>query len=126
MSDDLAVFLRARLDEREQALRLLDGARVSDPFPEFLRGHVTLIMEGGEYPAAETTFRELLADIESKRQVIGLLAIAERHLHEVRRTAPEYRLVQAAEAPRDALLLAVQHLATPYAEHPSYRVEWRP
>ncbi len=68
----------------------------------------------------------VLAECESKRQVLSLLDIAEQHSDRVRRNASEYRFVSQAEVPCDVLLCVVQRLALPHADHPDYRPEWRP
>jgi endonuclease V-like protein UPF0215 family len=123
--DGLAEFLRARLIEREQALRALAEARHTGELPELARGPMLLIQaapDGREQQA----LRELLADIEAKRRMIEALGIAERNVGEVRRTASDYGFVRVAESAHDALLYAVRLLALPYAEHADYRPEWAP
>jgi hypothetical protein len=52
----------------------------------------------------------VLADIATKRQVLELFCVAERHM----------------EAPHDALFRAVQYLASTYASREDYLPEWGP
>jgi hypothetical protein len=131
--DGLVEFLRARLVEREQALRVLAEARLTeDELPELARGPMLLIQAGPD-GREQQALRELFADIEVKRQIIAM------HDHvpasESVRMYPE-----RGEEPfgcricadHDGLIWPVgwcetlRLLGLPYAEDGGYRAAWVP
>jgi hypothetical protein len=118
VSDGLVAFLRARLAEREQALRALAAARLTeDELPELARGPMLLIQAAPDGREAEA-FRELLADIEAKRRILDRYVAAEEH------AAGTYDEVSGGIA--QGLEFAVRAHAHAHAEHPDYRPEWAP
>jgi hypothetical protein len=141
MNDDLAAFLRSRLDEDEQIARAVqdgsapwDGQWVADP-PHALRtrnGHVlafsTWTTDGRNLPIdlkpgtvnhwARHDPARVLAEVDAKRRIIKA--------HPWRREPdwPSGRQCRqcATEHPCNTLRL----LALPEAGHPDYRPEWAP
>lgn len=121
--DELIDFLKHCLDDDERIARKAAGTVWEErAFHWHADGHEVRPQEIEHITRHEPN--AALADIAAKRKILELLAIAEQHLDKVRRTAPEYRLVAFAEAPRDALLCAVRALASAYAHLPGYRPEW--
>jgi uncharacterized protein DUF6221 len=152
-TDGLLAWLTAQLDERERIARAAIPEGGSGDWRQFYSclhidphvppshdlcaqigiwgDEVYISDEGGHTPEQANHIVQndpatVLADIAAKRQVLELFAFADRHVDETRRTTPEYRLVQAAEVARDALLRAVQHLASAYKHETGYREEWKP
>ncbi|MDP8927930.1 MAG: DUF6221 family protein [Actinomycetota bacterium] len=128
--DDLVTFLRARLDEIEQAARavkpLANVPVIGGPQrQEFTHGRLTFAAEDG-YPkrladqeaAAHFSRHDparVLADVEAKRQVV--------ELHDDQHDCPGNPPAYEFPYPGCATLRA---LALPYETHPDYREEWRP
>lgn len=137
---DLATFLKERLDDDERFARAVfnpcffpDSARwvAGDSNAAGVRAEDGTPVTRHSWPAemdhiARHDPARVLADVAAKRRVLELLELGEQELAHVRRTAPDYALVRNAEKPRNALLLAVQALALPYADHPAYDESWRP
>ncbi|MEV0149084.1 MULTISPECIES: DUF6221 family protein [unclassified Nonomuraea] len=114
--DDLIAFLRARLDEDEQAAldwqqhkQVLTEQFMNDPH----RKHVRLRRE----PVTDARLSEyayhdrfeparVLREVEAKRALVGLWSRA------------------SSDDRRGGYSLRT--LALPYADHPDYRHEWRP
>lgn len=121
VSDSLVEFLRARLDEDEQAARAASGPKARYPYwalsewqgreePHSLIGQGTpehpTVLGHFTYDPIFTTHAEhivrhdparVLAEVEAKRRIVFEVAMP---------------------------VLAL--LALPYADHPDYREEWRP
>lgn len=127
--NDLATFLRARLDETEAALiRYRDGhegpcvnfegqdPKYHDPWDSCDR-HIK---------AAEATpYRDArfgLADIEAKRHIVELYADADRRAN----LAPSWDARTLARAQRSTLEVVLRLQAAAWIDHPDYREEWRP
>lgn len=122
--DDLVQFLRARLDEDEQAAR-----RAGDSFRQISETGVIVATEGDRAEEcasanwagiAEHIVRHdparVLAEVEAKRE---LLADYERFVAERRRMMGGWD-----SYPEPSPVLTA--FATVYADHPDYRPEWRP
>lgn len=122
--DDLVQFLRARLDEDEQAAR-----RAGDSFRQIGETGVIVATEGDRAEEcasanwagiAEHIVRHdparVLAEVEAKRE---LLADYERFVAERRRMMGGWD-----SYPEPSPVLTA--FATVYADHPDYRPEWRP
>lgn len=112
MSDDLVAFLRARLDEDEQAARACAGdgkweARDIAVYGQDLSPEVRTHMARHD-PA------RVLADVEAKREVLRLAARASDY-HET--------FMNGFAA---ALGGVLRWYALPHADHPDYRDDWRP
>ena len=105
MTDALAAFLRARLDDDEA------GAD-ADAFPP------------PGYADADRQARgfRMLAEVEAKRAVLDLY-VASRERDEWMREASGTASLRLATS---AYLEAVKRLALPHADHPDYRQDWRP
>lgn len=135
--DDLVAFLRARLDERAAramaAAECVDGAAWTAGDPDLAEDVTTA---EGSRPVAvgpyESTLRwelrefiadndpaRVLAEVQAKRRIVEGY---ERKL-ENRRAHPDDLASAGALL---ALHGTVKLLALPYADHPSYRPEWRP
>jgi hypothetical protein len=139
--DDLVAFLRARLDEDEQTAR----AAVPGPWSETGRDSVGEGMVhsdttgwsvvgsvktgyGPNAPYANVSLNaahiarhdpaRVLRDVEARRVIVNQYAEVEANDTD---DAYEY-----ADGWANALGLAVRQLAAVYADHPSYREEWRP
>ncbi|CAL9529773.1 DUF6221 family protein [Streptomyces sp. enrichment culture] len=118
MSDDLIQWLRAQLDEDEQAARaaaLTEG--LTGSLVDFLKheaAHVDVAPSEAHY--ARHTPARVLREIDAKRRII------EQH----ERYARERRRMMGGWDPQsdDSPILAA--LATVYADRPGYREEWRP
>jgi hypothetical protein len=111
---DIADFIRARLDEDEQAASgLVNAAKMLGAKPDFY---------GAGGPAAEAFWERfdptrILADVAAKRQLLSTYAEAAK-FYDRNRRAPAGEL----HGLRTAQLL----VALPYREHPDYRPEWNP
>lgn len=128
----LTEFLAARYDEAEARAQAAidddcgqDGG-FEDAFdtltkgPE-LAGPVAVLPRFGEAAAAVivwNTPRRALADLASKR---AILALCDRIMED----EPAEGWYQGA-SPVGVARLTKLYLATPYADHPDYREEWRP
>lgn len=132
MSGDLVAFLRARLDEDEQAARAAARAERSDSWttlPDSWGG----VLDGGGNRSLAIGYGDVMApataahiarhdparalrEVEAKRRMLG------RH-HDFQRWCGgcgndlTYRIDDCPE---------LRDLAAVYADHPSYREEWRP
>jgi hypothetical protein len=125
VTDDLAKFLRARLDEDEQVARSACGATIEATESlweaKYLSVHaVTSTSTSAELPAelADHIARQdparTLAEVDAKREVVRL---AER--------AYDYHGT-FMNGFASALVHALRLFALPYAGHPDYRPEWAP
>jgi hypothetical protein len=130
MANDLATFLRTRLDEEEQLARAAspapwsanaehdevlaaDGETVADGFAlssKQLRATVDHIVRHD--PA------RVLREVEAKRRILDDL---ERFIAGGRDLPTDERAAGKATASGIVRLLAL-----PYCNHPAYRAEWRP
>jgi len=105
--DDLIAFLRARLDEDEQAIRTWESAC----------WHLEACNDTGGY-LERFDERRMLAEVEAKRRLIDVLRSYEPDTEWD--TQPD--IGQRANNVAGAL----RRLAQLYSEHPDYRPEWRP
>jgi hypothetical protein len=141
VTDELVAWLREQVAEDERVARVAsvhgDTWVVGSPsgvWPEDDReGYGMPIVYDEGRPLFEQAVHiarhdpaRVLAEVAAKRRIIDALDIAERNTAHVRRTAPEYRWVQVAEAARDAMLHAARLLASVYAGRPGWRSEWAP
>lgn len=106
--DDLVGFLKARLDEDEQAAREQDGTM---PY-----AHQTGPMSARYSP------ERVLAEVDAKRRILDRAEFVAAHGPAVDHVRALDMTTGASAALRDALRL----LALPYAQHPDYRQEWAP
>lgn len=98
---DLVEFLRARLDEDEEAAQaVMARQHATDPLPTVFRPW-DLLYSGDLDPAV----RRLLAEVEAKRRIVSLCDLADDNGYDI-----------ASE------VLAL--LALPYADHPDYDPAW--
>lgn len=123
MSDDLVVWLRAQLDEDEaRARNLLVYAQqtvltLQDPH------HLGKFIPGWhDWPDVERMCTERLAEVEAKRQIIGLHdddggAHECPAIDEVVTKGEHYTAYE-----RECMTLRL--LALPYSDRPGYREEW--
>ncbi|MGW2113772.1 DUF6221 family protein [Streptomyces zhihengii] len=131
MTTDLVAFLRARLDEDEQAAQLAaeesggawsydERAVVADREGDMVAVGSQDFMgpEHGVHIARHDPAR-VLAEVEAKRQIVDRY---ERAM-ENRRAHPDDLASAGALL---ALHGAVKLHALPYADHPDYRQKWRP
>ncbi|MFC8273730.1 DUF6221 family protein [Streptomyces sp. NPDC057271] len=115
--DDLAQFLRARLDEDEQTAR-----RAGDSFRQIGKTGVIVSTEGDRAEECATANwagiaehivrhdpARVLAEVDAKRQLIDWVLRWPMRPH--------------APSSVDGIL---ERLALPYADHADYRDEWRP
>ncbi|MDP9949133.1 MULTISPECIES: DUF6221 family protein [Streptomyces] len=124
--DDLAQFLRDRLDEDEQAARAAHAPNWSTDGRTGLHygvedGWMTdaLTTADADHIARHDPAR-VLREVEAKRR---LLTDYEENAADLdAQHAPDMDYVGRA----DGLETALQHLATAYADHPDYRDAWRP
>lgn len=139
---DLAAFLRARLDEDEQAARAAEGAEWSvesrrktreidaSKGPGTARSGVWVVTgEGSSYgiaDAADTAHAQhiarhdpsrVLAEVDAKRRAIAVHTSWEF----LARSKPEDPVARITTLATAQILWA---LALPYANHPDYRTEW--
>jgi hypothetical protein len=150
MTNDLAAFLRARLEDDEQAAKDAGGKpwaweqhygdMCNDPTCEYgelatddtvlMNVHaydVTTEWQGAVHIARHDPAR-VLADVEAKRQIIEqhepatVSYLPSRERGCVTCSTAQTWDAQANEANCQTLRL----LALPYADHPEYRDEWRP
>lgn len=135
MSAELVAFMRARLAEDEQAAESAPGGPwhvdsfpyvVPQPDLVWAADEIVAEVRDGAAHIARWDPARVLRHVAAVRAVLDGYEVAERHVAETRRTAPEYRWVQQAEGPRDALLFVLRHLSAEHAEHPDYRQEWAP
>jgi hypothetical protein len=140
--DDLIAFLRARLDEREaplrEVVRQLDAYAASDGDSGIDGGWD---FWGSFGFAADAAFkpREMLADVEAKRQIIDEHAIVHRNIGWLADGDEEYGEIpvcgrcvpkhshysRRADVP-EWWCRTLRLLALPYADHPDHREEWKP
>lgn len=125
-------FLRARLDEDEQAARVAApgpwttmGQRVLDASPPSNRlgmgmavGHAAASADYNETAdhIARHDPARVLAEVDAKRQALDHYERCARH----NKGDDAYVLAEGAVGRQ------VQYMALPYAEHPDYLPEWRP
>ncbi|MGW4484316.1 DUF6221 family protein [Amycolatopsis sp. NPDC004368] len=138
--DDLIAFLRARLDEDEQAARDSAGVRWVTPVPGSVHvdpaairentlayGHLGFVVSADVSPQGDAYRRHIarhdparvLAEVAAKRQIIDAAVRADEAGDAALQTAGEYARAQA-------LSDVLDWLALPFADHPDYREEWRP
>jgi hypothetical protein len=145
MSDDLVAFLRARLDDDEQAARACASAPWEVEIPPMVHVSVQARRDNkwkwGRLGYVATVERDedrahiarhdparVLADVEAKRQIVEqhkpakLSYLPSRERGCVTCSTAQTWDAQANEANCQTLRL----LALPYADHPDYRDEWRP
>jgi hypothetical protein len=112
---DLVEFLRARLDEDEQAARATsDGAWFTQ---RTLETNLSAAVADAAF-IARSTPKRMLAEVEAKRRMLT-------DLYPEIKADGETILGEWGDDPcdRDMVLYL---LALPYADHPDYRDEWRP
>jgi hypothetical protein len=134
--DDLVQFLRARLDEDEQAARALvddrrpgrterwefcdDGAIRDTGAHRSLRVKFTWPQEAAHIARHDPA--RVLAEVEAKRRIL-VDVLPTMQADEIR-IAGEWGV--GSEPVREASDDLLSLLALPYASHPDYREEWRP
>ncbi|GAA1065175.1 DUF6221 family protein [Streptomyces asiaticus] len=151
MSDGLVEFLRARLDEDEQiARRACEYAeaewRLDEEFGETVlwwppEPHIAEKEREKGLPVVSDHWRgqtidshiaphiarhdpaRILAEVDAKRQIVTSYEAVARSLSSAGPGTPPHDLLTGAT---NLMRNTLQHLALPYAEHPDYRVEWRP
>jgi hypothetical protein len=101
---DLVAFLRARLDEDEQAARDGDDAC----------WHIDYCDDEGKRYHERFDPARVLREVEAKRRILDE--------HGSGSDSCDAHDASMRSIPCDTLLL----LALPYADHPDYREEWRP
>ena len=121
----LVEFLRARLDEDEALAReapagpwhIGNAVDPTQPCHVHTFPGARMVADGLNWLVAEHIARQnparALAEVSAKRRIVDL--------YEMTSTS--------AELDPDAWLVmkeTVAHLATPYADHPDYREEWKP
>lgn len=130
--DELVQFLRARLEEDKQA------ARAATPGPwvtpdhddqvgmlevraadeaDLMVGYVADVATADALHIARHDPARVLRDNEAKRGIVDDLA---SEIHWGARSSLDYQDAV------DAFKRTLKRLALPYADHPSYRAEWRP
>lgn len=131
MTDDLVVFLKARLDEDETVARAALDATTSydvedSAVEEFAR---LAVNEGAREEVSEHLVRHdpklVLADIASKRQLIEAGDDLVRE-HENTICNDEFAAGRFCGRARSYQSELLRLLALPYAGHPHHREEWRP
>lgn len=120
---DLVDFLRARLDEDEQVARdaHYEGQRWISEEEDVCRWPADELVRFADRKRdaahiAHWDPARVLAEVESKRQIIGAYISAGDN------PSGEMRDFGHAEGLEEAL----EFLALPYADHPDYRQEWKP
>lgn len=145
---DLADFLRARLDEDEQAAQLMNQhypapwevadrgwmAHVTADAPGFRV--VTQLEQGNGAPegtddlwlgevighVARHDPARVLAEIEAKRGILAMYDSLTETIH-----PPTSGIsLQAARTQQLAIMKTLKLLAAPYSDHPEYQETWRP
>jgi hypothetical protein len=127
--DELVQFLRARLDEDEQLARAAtQGEWVwSREFvtpPGYHHRTVGPLEPGDAAYIAHQHPARVLRDIEAKRKLLALYVEHERMDRETFEAEGEH--ARSLVSLRAAYFDAVRFHAAVYADHPSYREEWRP
>jgi hypothetical protein len=124
--DDLIAFLRARLDEDEQAAQYVlsfeaDGFTWEYQWARFGR-HRGRVTRSSFEPGAPSP-RRVLAEVEAKRRIVDE---CERKIRRMRLRVDQNGddIMSPGMAYLSTTILGP--LALPYAEHPDYREEWRP
>ncbi|MFF8840568.1 DUF6221 family protein [Streptomyces sp. NPDC015130] len=112
MSTDLIAFLRARLDEDEQAARAANSGWYSYDAEQAI---AFVPVEDAQHIARHSPAR-VLAEVEAKRQIIKQ--------HE--RYAAERRRMMGGWDPRSDDSPILSALAAVYADHSDYQPDWRP
>lgn len=111
----LPEFILARIAEDEAAARPYETAVLED----------APVVAWGFGQATTKRQMRALADCEAKRRIVDwlteVIADKERVLAD-----PDPAMVWAGDQHLNAMALAVQALASVYADHPDYREEWRP
>ena len=151
MTDALAAFLKARLDEDEQTATAPSSAVWASPEWRFTDGDDGPFVDLGTNQLAEESglnAAELehiarqdpartLREVEAKRALLAEYgtAVAAREeastvLQKTRASGWDPIMAELEEASaihkRDALLRVLRLLAAVYADHPDYLPEWRP
>lgn len=67
--EPVARLLLERLDEREKALKSVIEGQMEDQLPTLVRGEIDLIRASSD---PTRTFRELIIDIQMKREIVAL------------------------------------------------------
>lgn len=143
MTADLIAFLQARLDEDEQAARAamwdeLSAAWTARPpraaYERYVvvdycdDGVVAVSPENadtdgvGQHIARHDPAR-VLAEVEAKRKAVRFY---EQAAHSLSLSAPGAMPHDLMTGAANTARVMLQALATPYADHPDYRNEWRP
>ena len=137
MSSDLVAFLKARLEEAAQTARTLDGASWRSDTDVGDEYNIAVVLDSryeasiarcgveglddGEIRAEHIARHDpahVLADVETKRQIIGW------HACDARRGRDDERCTSCQEETYWCTTLRL--LAVPYAGHEGYRAEWAP
>lgn len=140
MSDDFADFLRARLDEDYEAVRVVVGVNVmaayrrGEPVPRWVpspNSDAGIWDTNGQPRVKFVWVRErdhilrhdparVLAEVEAKRKI---LAAFEAAASDAVRNAVG---LDAQDGLISGLTEVVKRLASVYSDHPGYREEWKP
>lgn len=117
MSDELATWLRARLDEDERVARALEP-----DYGIYPDGHT----EAGSAYLERFDSERVLAEIAAKRQLLDLHA-NHHFCGQGSMEVDAYTWYEAGEKrTTDIPCLNLRLLALPYADRDGYREEWRP
>ncbi|MFF4412134.1 DUF6221 family protein [Streptosporangium sp. NPDC001559] len=122
MSGDLIAFLKARLDEDEQAADIGAQLHEDEPADPSYAGGIVNLEDAGWEPGAARRFNDyvtrfdparVLHEVEAKRSIIA----------ELWDEKDDFPTTWTASGTASAVL---RRLALPYADHPDYRQEWQP
>lgn len=118
--DDLVAFLRALLDERAEKLRRLIASESTTEYldEKELDGGWDWFGEFGEALTEVVDFKEMLADVAAKRQIIDAFVSADEAGEHAVQSQHEWERARALEE-------AVEMLALPYAGHEKYQEAWK-
>jgi hypothetical protein len=119
--DDLIAFLRARLDEDEQAARTAAGNRAAWAID---------VSPSGSWYVSPGRDSDDIGDVQQQEHAMHIARWdPARVLAEVearRRMVDELAALDGDPVNGLAITRMMHLLALPYAEHPDYRKEWRP
>ncbi|MFC8009140.1 DUF6221 family protein [Streptomyces cinereoruber] len=134
--DDLIAFLRARLDEDEQAARAATQGKWvwSREFvtpPGYHHRAVGPLEPGDAAFIARHWPERALAEVDAKRRLVELHEPVILHADGGAAYFDTTRVCRSCEPPKQFPETAypcatLRLLALPYAKHPDYREEWRP
>lgn len=134
---DLIEFLRARLDEDEEAARnfdWIDTTKTPEPSPYQKSAGITPgppqtweLEPSPEYITVYIDPARVLREVEAKRRMIETVLDYESSLDHERGCVHDPEEIAAGGCDRlPDRIEAFWVLALPYSDHPDYREEWRP